>query len=77
MLDLLTNPTGALASLGTLLAAILGVWLHGRRKGRQSAEARQERRDRKARETADEIDDAIAGRDAGDNRKRLGRWARD
>ncbi len=53
---------------------ILAIWQ--RRAGAKAAEAKQAKAELRARETADEVEDAIAGRSAGENRERLKRWGR-
>lgn len=66
---------------GYLLAALVGVvsviiaLFKGRVDGAAKERAKQLSRDAKARDTADEIDDAVAGRTAAENRKRLSKWA--
>lgn len=75
MIDLLFNPTGLLAGIGALLAALIGAWLHGRSKGREAEQAKHLRDRLAAREAADDIEDAIAGRSPEENRERLGQWS--
>ena len=62
--------TGLAALVGLLITFLLGT-LRGAGKERE----KQLTRDAKARDTADEIDDAVAGRTAAENRKRLSKWA--
>lgn len=56
------------------LVALVGLWA-ARNSGKNAERAKQLTRDAKARDTADEIDDAVAGRTATENRKRLSKWA--
>lgn len=72
---LLGKLKGWLAGAGILVLAIAAAFLGGRREGKQDARADQAREDRKARDVADEIDDAVAGRTADSNRERLKRWS--
>lgn len=61
------------------VAAVLGVLGYGyqqRRAGAKGERAKQIEAEAKARTIADEIDDAVAGRTAEENRKRLGTWAK-
>ena len=56
---------------------LLGVFGYGysqRRAGAAKEKARQAASEAKARTIADEIDDAVAGRTAEENRKRLKGW---
>lgn len=53
---------------------ILAIWQ--RRAGASSERAKQAKAELRARETADEVEDAIAGRSAGENRERLRTWGR-
>ena len=59
---------GGLGILGTL-------WL-ARNSGKNAERAKQLERDAAARTEADRIDDAVAGRTAAENKRRLSRWAR-
>lgn len=74
MLDLIFGSWGVLAAGGAVLAVVLGIWFHGRSTGKSGEQARQAGARLQARETADEVEDAIAGRDAATNRERLKRW---
>lgn len=64
--------------LGGLGAVVFGLiaMFKGRADGAAKERAKQLQRDAKARDVADEIDDAVAGRTAAENRKRLSRWAK-
>lgn len=55
---------------------ILGTVLVARNSGKNAEKRKQLERDAKARTEADKIDDAVAGRTAAENRKRLSRWAK-
>lgn len=62
----------------TGLAALVGIlitFFFGRVSGAGKEREKQLTKDAKARDTADEIDDAVAGRTAAENRKRLSKWA--
>lgn len=59
------------------VAAVLGVLGYGyqqRRAGAKGERAKQIEAEAKARTVADEIDDAVAGRSADENRERLKGW---
>lgn len=74
LLSLLANPTvlAVLAGLGGILFA----FIKGDRRG-AARERQKHAQDRlKAREVADDIEDAIAGRSPDENRKKLKRWSR-
>ena len=58
------------------LLGFLGYGYSQRRAGARAADARRAAEEAKARTIADEIDDAVAGRTAEENRKRLGTWAK-
>jgi hypothetical protein len=55
---------------------LLGWGVAQRRSGAAKERAKQAASEKRARDIADEIDDAIAGRDPVDNRTRLRRWSR-
>jgi hypothetical protein len=67
---------GLLAVLGGAALAVTAAYAKGRLSGRRSERDRQAREEWKARDMADEIDDAVAGRSPGENRERLSRWSR-
>lgn len=58
------------------LAIIGGLMVKARRDGRADEEREAMARDLNAIRKADEVDEAIAGRDIDANRKELGKWAR-
>ncbi|HWT63971.1 MAG TPA: hypothetical protein VN150_15455 [Ochrobactrum sp.] len=58
------------------IAGAFGVYLKGRSDGKGVEKGRQQEESASARSVADEIDAAIAGRDAKTNRKRLSKWSR-
>jgi hypothetical protein len=61
--------------IAPVLAAL--AWgVHQRRAGAQAARARQAASEAKARTIAEEIDDAVAGRTAEENRERLRKWSK-
>jgi hypothetical protein len=55
---------------------VLGWGIAQRRSGARSERAKQAASEAKARTIADEIDDAVAGRTADENRGRLKQWQR-
>jgi hypothetical protein len=55
---------------------LLGWGIAQRRSGAKAERAKQAAAEQKARTIADEIDDAVAGRTADENRKRLAKWSR-
>ena len=61
---------GALAAI----VAVISAFFAGRRKGHQAEQDKQLRSRMKSRETADDIADAVAGREPGENRNRLRKW---
>ena len=72
------SASGLVGYLLTGLAAIVGLlitFLLGTLRGAGKEREKQLTKDAKARDTADEIDDAVAGRTAAENRKRLSKWA--
>jgi hypothetical protein len=54
--------------------SLLGWGIAQRRSGARNERARQAAAEAKARTIADEIDDAVAGRTADENRGRLKQW---
>ena len=75
-----------LAWVGALLApfwqwiaggiGIIGTLWVARRAGKTAERAAQLQRDANARSEADHIEDAVAGRTAAENRRRLSKWVR-
>lgn len=63
-----------LGGLAGVVAVVIAMF-KGRADGAARERTKQLQRDAKAREVADDIDDAVAGRTAAENRKRLGKWA--
>lgn len=62
-----------------IVAGILGALGFGfqqRRAGAKAERAKQAEREGRARDINDEIEDAISGRSAEENRRRLGKWSR-
>lgn len=74
LLSLITNPT-VIAIVGGILAA-LGFGFQQRRAGAAKERAKQAKREERARDINDEIEDAISGRSAEDNRRRLRKWGK-
>lgn len=70
----LGNPT-IIAIVAGVLGA-LGLGIQQRRAGAKAEKAKAAERDLKARNTADEIDDAVAGRAPSENRDRLAKWGK-
>lgn len=64
----------AMVGAGASAIGAATVYQYGRNAGVRSAGARQRRADENAVRTRDEIDDAVAGRTADENRRRL--WVR-
>ncbi|MEN5103761.1 MULTISPECIES: hypothetical protein [Brucella] len=67
---------GWVAYIGLAIAGALGLYLKGRADGKGAEKTRQKDENSAARSVADEIDAAIAGRDAEENRERLSKWSR-
>lgn len=76
LFSLFTGFKGWLAGLGAALIAALGVYLKGRIDGGQIERSRRADEIARAHTISDEIEDAIAGRDANANRERLRKWSR-
>lgn len=74
LIGLLSNPT-VIAVLAGILG-VLGFGFQQRRAGAKAERAKQEEREDRARDINDEIEDAISGRSAEENRRRLGKWSR-
>lgn len=55
---------------------VLGVYFKGRSDGKGVEKSRQSEANTAAKSLADEIEAAIAGRDAETNRERLSKWSR-
>jgi hypothetical protein len=64
------------AGLGAGAAAMLGVWLAGRRKGRRIEQEKQAAARRRQRKTRQKVETTVAGRSDDENRRRLGKWSR-
>lgn len=58
---------------GAVIAALIS-YMRGRVTGAKLERADQLAKEAKARDVADEIDDAVAGRSPGENRERLKQW---
>lgn len=63
---------GALGMIGIGIAA----YFKGRNSGVDTEKAKQAASEIRARDIADEIDDAVAGRDPSSNRERMKSWKR-
>lgn len=70
----LLGPNGILYALGAAVVAAFGFYM--RTLGKNAERAKQARAEAKARDISDEIDDAVAGRTADENRRRLKRWSK-
>lgn len=58
------------------IAAFAGALIRGRRAGAAAERARQAERERKARATADEVDNDIGAMPPDEARKELSKWSR-
>lgn len=76
ILSIFTGSNGFLIGLGGILAMIAAAFFKGRSAGKQAERDKQAGERLKARTEADKIDDLLAGRDPGTNRKELGKWSR-
>jgi hypothetical protein len=76
IIGLIAASNGWLAYIGLAIAGALGLYLKGRADGKGAEKTRQKDESSAARSVADEIDAAIAGRDADTNRERLSKWSR-
>jgi hypothetical protein len=74
MLDLMFGLPAKFAMAAGVFAVLAIVVWRIRRSGYRAALEKQRRADAKARETRDEIEEAVAGRTAEENRSRL--WVR-
>jgi uncharacterized membrane protein YraQ (UPF0718 family) len=74
----LIGPKFILLTIGftAFVAGLLGFGASKKRQGRAEERARQAASEAKARDISDEIDDAVAGRTADENRERLRKWSR-
>ena len=70
---ILSNPT-IIAIIGGIVAA-LGFGVHQRRAGAKAERAKHDRERLESISEAQRVDDAVAGRDADENRKRLSKWS--
>lgn len=68
------GPNGILYALGAAVLAAFGFYM--RTLGKNAERAKQARAEAKARDISDEIEDAVAGRTADENRERLRKWGR-
>lgn len=76
MLDILFGGNGVFLALGGGLLAAAIAWLRGRATGARAERERRAAERLKSMTEAQKIDEAIAGRDTGENRKRLKQWGR-
>lgn len=76
IIGLIAASNGWAAYIGLAIAGALGLYLKGRADGKGAEKTRQKDESSAARSVADEIDAAIAGRDADTNRERLSKWSR-
>lgn len=63
-----------IAPYAILMLGAVATFFYGRHGGAAAERAKRLREEAKARHTADEIEDAIAGRTPDANRKELGTW---
>ena len=76
MMSLLLGNSGWLALIGALVIGAFGLLAKGRLDGAKKERAKQAKAEQKAVDIADEIDDAIAGRDPQANREELKKWGK-
>jgi hypothetical protein len=76
IITLISASNGWVAYIGLAIAGALGLYLKGRADGKGAEQSRQKDGSAEARSVADEIDAAVAGRDAQTNRERLSKWSR-
>lgn len=74
LLSFISNPT-IIAILAGVVGAI-GWGFKQRLAGAKAERAKQAASEAKARDVADEIDDAVAGRTPEENRERLRKWSK-
>lgn len=74
LIDLVTNPT-VIAIVGAILAA-LGIGVHQRRAGAKAERAKQDKREQKARDISEEVENDIGTIPPSVQRERLSRWSR-
>jgi uncharacterized membrane protein YdjX (TVP38/TMEM64 family) len=72
--NLMFGADGILYLLGGAVITALISYMRGRVTGAKLERADQLAKEAKARDVADEIDDAVAGRSPGENRERLKQW---
>lgn len=75
LIAIVTNKT-VIAIVGAILAA-LGFGLHQRRAGAKSERAKQERREQRARDISDEVENDIGTIPPDKRREELGKWSPD
>lgn len=73
---LVAASNGWVAYIALAVAGAFGLYLKGRSDGKGVEKTRQTEANAAAKGIADEIDAAIAGRDAETNRERLSKWSR-
>ncbi len=76
IIGLIAASNGWVAYIGLAIAGALGLYLKGRADGKGAEKTRQTDENSAVRSVADEIDAAIAGRDAETNRERLSKWSK-
>ncbi|PJR87877.1 hypothetical protein CN878_19500 [Ochrobactrum sp. 695/2009] len=76
MIGLIAASNGWVAYIALAIAGALGLYLKDRADGKSAEKTRQKDESSAARSVADEIDAAIAGREADTNRERLSKWSR-
>lgn len=64
-----------IGGVGAVIVGIGGVYVIGRSHGKAGERLRQSEAGADARDTAREIDDAVAGMTDAERRKELGRWS--
>lgn len=68
---------GYVAAIGGVLAFVIGVFLYGRREGKQSAEDAQARKNATSVKRARGVENEVDGLSGPDVDGRLGKWMRD
>lgn len=76
IISLIAASNGWVAYIALAIAGAFGLYLKGRADGKGVEKQRQQEESAGARSIADEIDAAVAGRDAATNRERLSKWSR-
>lgn len=76
ILSLVAASDGWVAYIALAIVGVFGLYFKGRADGKGVEKTRRQNENQETRDTADEIEAAIAGRDADANRERLRKWSR-